>query len=233
MQTLSRRGFLATGSAAAVLVGCGKGEQGDKGDKADKGGDDKDEDVTPAEDLMREHGVLRRVLFVFDEAAHRLETNAELPLDQLGAAATMIRRVIEDYHERLEEEHLFPRFERAGKLVDLVATLRAQHVAGRAVTARVLALSAAKVGDAERAQLVTALRAFARMYRPHAAREDTLLFPALRGLVGAKAYDELGDQFEAIEKQQLGEGGFEHAVVDVARIEQAFGLADLASFTPT
>ncbi|HET9623407.1 MAG TPA: hemerythrin domain-containing protein [Kofleriaceae bacterium] len=225
---MSRRRFLTTSTATAALASCaGKG-----GATTPAAGGEAEDEVTPAEDLMREHGVLRRVLFVFDEAAHRLDTGADLPLDQLAAGAGIIRRVIEDYHEKLEEDHLFPRFEKAGKLVDLVAVLRAQHKAGREVTAQVLALSAGKLGDPERPRLAALLRSFNRMYRPHAAREDTVLFPALHQLVGGKAYDELGEQFEDIEKQTLGEGGFERSVVEVARIEQAFGLDDLAKLTP-
>jgi len=42
------------------------------------------------------------------------------------------------------------------------------------------------------------------MYRAHAAREDTVLFPALRGLVGKKEYEEMGEQFEDTEKSLLG-----------------------------
>jgi hemerythrin-like domain-containing protein len=226
---MRRRDLLSAGAATALVASCtGKGGATTPAGDPDPG----EVDVTPAEDLMREHGVLRRVMFVFDEAAHRLETGAELPLDRLAAGASLVRRVIEDYHEQLEEQHLFPRFEQAGVLVDLVAVLRRQHQAGRAVTTRVLALTGAKLADADRAQLAAALRAFDRMYRPHAAREDTVLFPALHRIVGAKAYDELGDQFEDIEKQTLGEGGFERAVADVAAIEEAFGLADLATFTP-
>ncbi len=69
------------------------------------------------------------------------------------------------------------------------------------------------------------------MYRAHAAREDTVLFPAIRQLVGAKAYAELGEEFEDKEKTVLGDHGFERAVDDVARLEQAFGLDDLAKLT--
>lgn len=228
--TLSRRGFLAASAASAGLSACAS--KGGETTPHREGGGAADAEVTPAEDLMREHGVLRRVLFVYDDAAQRLDTGAALPLDQLAAAAGLIRRVIEDYHEHLEEQHLFPRFEQAGTLVDLVTVLRTQHQAGRRVTAQILALTAATLGDPERRQLATALRAFNRMYRPHAAREDTVLFPALHALVGARAYHELGEQFEAIEHQTLGEHGFEHAVADVARIEQAFALDDLPQFTP-
>jgi hemerythrin-like domain-containing protein len=209
-------------------------------------GKDKDEEVTPAEDLMREHGVLRRVMYLYDDAADRLlgcpavasapgaprHAARDVPLDALAACAGIVRHVIEDYHEKLEEDFLFPRFESAGKLADLTAILRRQHLAGRALTELITQLAHARLADADRARLAGALRSFNRMYRPHAAREDTVLFPALRGLVGAHAYDELGDQFEDKEKQMLGDHGFERAVDEVARLEQAFGLDDLARLLP-
>jgi hemerythrin-like domain-containing protein len=139
--------------------------------------------------------------------------------------------VIEDYHEKLEENFLFPRFEKAGKLADLTAVLRKQHQAGRTLTDQIVALAKAPLADADRAKLATMLRSFNHMYRPHAAREDTVLFPELRELVGAKAYQELGEQFEDKETQMLGEHGFEHAVAEVAKLEQAFGVDDLAKLT--
>ncbi|MDB4957918.1 MAG: hypothetical protein JWO36_5487 [Myxococcales bacterium] len=222
-----RRGFLKSAGAGVVLLGCAHGSHSDSPHE----GGDKDDNVTPAEDLMREHGILRRVMYLYDDAARRLDEHHELPVDALAAGAALIRRVIEDYHEKLEEEFLFPRFEKAGKLVELVTTLRKQHVVGRTLTDQITALSKGKLADSDRATLASALRRFNHMYRPHAAREDTVLFPALRGLVGAKAYGELGEQFEHKETQMLGEHGFEHAVDEVARLEQAFGLDDLTKLT--
>jgi hemerythrin-like domain-containing protein len=190
-------------------------------------------DVEPGEDLMREHGVLRRVMLIYDEAIHRLAGTEAVPLDAVGAGAGIIRRVIEDYHEKLEENFLFPRFEKAKKLAGLVATLRTQHQAGCVVTERVTRLCKAPLKDAaSRRQLSDALAAFNRMYRPHAAREDTILFPAFHELVGEKAYRELGEQFEDQEHQALGGEGFEKAVAEVATLEEKMGIADLAKFTP-
>ena len=223
----TRRSFLTVATSSALLVGCGAAGHGAEHPNAGEGADE----VTPAEDLMREHGVLRRVMYIYDEASLRLESRRELPLDALAACAAIIRRVIEDYHEKLEENFLFPRFEKAGKLADLTAILRRGHQAGRTLTDQITALAKSPLADADRANLATVLRSFNRMYRPHAAREDTVLFPALRGLVGAKAYAELGDQFEDKEKEMLGDHGFEHAVADVAKLEQAFGVDDLAKLT--
>jgi hypothetical protein len=70
------------------------------------------------------------------------------------------------------------------------------------------------------------------MYRPHAAREDTVLFPAFRELLGGDAYRELGEQLEDGEHARFGEHGFENTVAEVARLEATLGIADLAQFTP-
>jgi len=224
-----RRLFLTATAAGVLSLGCTGSSKGAAAPSADQPGDD--DEVTPAEDLMREHGVLRRVMYLYDEAAQRLATQTQVPLDALAGCANIVRRVIEDYHEKLEEDFLFPRYEQAGKLAALTAVLRRQHQAGRALTEQITTLAKARLADADRATLAAALRRFNHMYRPHAAREDTVLFPALRGLVGKKAYEELGEQFEDKEKAMLGDHGFEKAVEEVARLEQAFGVDDLAKLT--
>jgi hypothetical protein len=43
--------------------------------------------------------------------------------------------------------------------------------------------------------------------------------------------EELADKFEDIEHEKFGKDGFEDAVARISKIEQAFGLGDLAVFT--
>jgi hemerythrin-like domain-containing protein len=83
---------------------------------------------------MREHGVLKRLLLVDEEAIHRLDRHADLPPDAVADAASIVRAFIEDYYEKLEEDFVFPRFHQTNILVDLVEVLLAQHQAGRALT---------------------------------------------------------------------------------------------------
>jgi hemerythrin-like domain-containing protein len=225
MATNTRRQFLVSGGAAALLVG--GAARADKKAKAD------DDEVSPTEDLMREHGVLRRLLLVYGEVLRRFNAHLDVPADTLAHAATIIREFIEDYHEKDEEEFIFPRFEKAHKLADLVAVLRQQHQAGRKLTADVLRLATAAgmKSDATRKQIAESLHSFIRMYEPHAAREDTVLFPAFRKLVGEKELAKLQDVFEDKEKA-LPHGGFEKMVDGVARLEQTLGIGDLAKVTP-
>jgi hemerythrin-like domain-containing protein len=192
-----------------------------------------DEGVGPGEDLMREHGVLNRILLIYEEGIRRTQVRGPLPLEALRSAAGLIRRFLEEYHEKLEEEHLFPRFERAGKLTELVAVLRAQHLAGRRLTASILDLASPHAAATDSAALADRLGEFVRMYRPHAAREDTVLFPAFRELVSRQEYERLGEEFEGREDKVLGDRGFERIVDEVAGIERTLGIYDLASFTPS
>jgi hypothetical protein len=102
------------------------------------------------------------------------------------------------------------------------------------VTAAILRLSEPSTfQDADvQGRLVAACQQFIRMYRPHEAREDTVLFPALRTILSPKQVEALGARMEADEKKVLGAAGFEKAVAEVATMEQTLGIDDLAKFTP-
>ncbi|MBI5572703.1 MAG: hemerythrin domain-containing protein [Desulfomonile tiedjei] len=194
----------------------------------------KAEDVFPPEDLMREHGVLRRILLMYENLRDRLSREEKFPVEALSGAAHIIQSFIENYHEKLEEDHLFPRFEKARKLVDLVEVLRAQHEAGRLITALILKFSGADSlkEAAKRKEIAEALHRFIVMYRPHAAREDTVLFPALRSVVSEREFDLMGEAFEDKEQELFGKNGFEKIVTQVADLEKLLGIYDLAQFTP-
>ena len=56
---------------------------------------------------MLEHGALRRVLLIYDEIGRRLSADAEPPAGVIAAAADIIRRFVEEYHEKQEETELF------------------------------------------------------------------------------------------------------------------------------
>ena len=215
MEPITRRTIVVGGGLAVVAAG-----------RVQAAG--AEQEISSAEDLMREHGLLNRVLLIYDEALRRIGIGEALSMESIHRAATVIRRVVEDYHEKQEEQDLFPRFEQAGQMKDLVALLRQQHDAGRKLTAEILRAS-------ETSRLRDPLRLFIRMYRPHEAREETVLFPAFRKLVGEKELDRLGDVFEEREQKMFGQGagdGFEKMVDEVASIEKALGIHDLGQLTP-
>ena len=231
---IEKRNFLKAASvaavAAALIVPAGFVSARAK-DK--EGRSEKQPEVTPPEDLMREHGVLDRVLLVYEAGLKKFDAKEDFDPAVLVNAAQIVRDFIENYHEQSEEQAVFPRFKKAGKLVPLVDTLLAQHKAGRKVTETILQAAPGSRQDGDdRRWLVPAIQSFIAMYRPHAAREDTELFPLLRGLVSPHEYDAMAEDFERKEHQLFGADGFEMMVQRVAGLEQSIGINDLAQFTP-
>jgi len=212
---------ISTLTGSIFLPGC-KDEDKDEGQKE-----------SPPEDLMQEHGLLNRVLLIYDYCRMRLINKENFPIEALSKAAGVIRTFVEDYHEKQEENYLFPRFKKANELTDLVNTLLQQHKVGRILTEQVLQLAkSSNKTDTETQKLIQVLASFNAMYRPHEAREDTVLFPAFRNLVSGHEYDSLGEEFENNERKLFGNGGFERMVAKVADIERSLGIYELSQFTP-
>jgi len=201
-----------------------------------KASDSKEPEVTATEDLMREHGVIRRALLVYAESVPKLRQNpATLNPTALRQTAQLFRTFGEDYHEKmLEEEHIFPLVRKQGAgLQQYVDVLTAQHQRGREITDYILAVTnGGKIGAHHAEPLAKVFEGFVRMYENHAAREDTIIFPAWKTNFTDKQLDEISDQFEDIEHRMFGKDGFEDAEKKISNIEGVLGFADLAQFTP-
>lgn len=189
--------------------------------------------VTPAEDLMFEHGLIERMLFIYQKAAEQIEYNEEIPFEAIRKTADLTRRFTEDYHEKNEERSVFPLFEKIDNPYrDLVKTLKQQHDAGRKVTDIIMQQSRQKnLSDPQ--QLARTMRSFVRMYGPHAARENSVLFRAFQSTLPANEYRDLGEEFEAKEEDIFGKDGFWMVLTQVAEIEKSLGIYDLNQFTPS
>ena len=224
---------LSSLGAGAILIGCNKRgltEANEVGPENAK----REAEVTATEDLMREHGVLRRALLVYQESATKLRNTARVPPEPLQKTAKLFRAFGEEYHERkLEEVYILPAVKKAGGAAGGYAdVLIAQHQRGREITDFIIAATAGPtISTGNVKEFAAALEALVRMYEHHAAVEDTVVFPAWKETLDAKGLDEMNEKFEEIEHQQFGEDGFENALKQIAEIEETLGLSDLTQFT--
>ena len=228
--TLSRRTLLL-GAGVGVAVGAGGTELG----LVLAGSDPTPAPVAaPGETLMYEHGVLKRVLLVYQEALGRLGTDLALAAAAIQRGAQIIHDYIEGFHEALEEGYVFPTLLAARTLQSTVDTLLTQHARGRLITQLLLAdASPPRLDSTSRRQaVISATTAFVRMYQPHEAREDTVVFPAFRTALGPTRLQHIGQVFLDLQDRQFGPHGFARTVDEVAAIEQDLGINDLTQFTP-
>lgn len=182
---------------------------------------------------MREHGVLNRLMLVYEAAISPPASAVESIHEVIHRAASLVRGFIEDYHGMLEEKFVFPEFERHREHGALVATLRHQHRVGRVLTGVILehATEAGLANAVTRAVLTRACHDFIRMFRAHEAWEDAELFPAFRRLLPVPRLLELGEQFEDIEHRTFGKEGYADIVRQVAQLEHHAGIDHLDRFT--
>lgn len=185
----------------------------------------------PDVDLMEEHGVLKRILLIYEEASRRIADGQPMPTTEIHASALIIHDFIEGFHEALEEGYIFPRLTKAKLLVSTVNTLYVQHARGRSITQYLLAHTGASASAGDPDQLAAAMSAFVRMYQPHEAREDTVVFPTYRSVHSADQLNELASTFAYLQRQQFGHRGLNSFVQQVAQIEMSLGLYDLNQFT--
>jgi len=191
--------------------------------------------VSPTEDLMREHGILLRILLIYKNIIFRLQSNFldgdSLVYSRAFEATDIIKRFIEEYHQTLEEDYVFPVISSVNQHTRLVQDLLDQHQAAKRNTNELLRVLRLNQRTVNRQRLICLMSEFIKMYEPHTAREDTVIFPAFHQLTLPDVYNRLGGQFEDIEEKKFGEGGFEKIERKVTEIESSLGIHDLGKYT--
>ncbi len=225
--------LLLTGVAVSALPGFALAQEKSQSNESKE---EAEPEVTATEDLMREHGVIRRALLVYAELSDKLRKSpASVDAAAIHKTAQLFRTFGEDYHERmLEERHIFPIVRKMkGEAAKYPDILTQQHQRGRETTDYILAVtSGPRISTQHAEPLARVFDSFVLMYENHAAREDTIVFPAWKRNFSNKELDELSDQFEGIEHKMFGKDGFDDAERTISEIEAAYGLADIAQFTP-
>jgi hemerythrin-like domain-containing protein len=186
---------------------------------------------SPGEELMVEHGVLKRLLLCYEAMRQRIEDRQSLNPGVVGDAAQIISDYVESFHEGLEEAYVFPRV--APIQPALIRTLLVQHDHGRHLTAAIQDLAGtALTAPATRTALAAHLSAFARMYAPHEAWEDTVVYPTLRQVTPQRTIDQLAERFHDLEARQYGDSALRTILARVGGIEEQLDIHDLNTFTP-
>lgn len=191
------------------------------------------ETVSPTEDLMKEHGLVERILIMYQRLIDRAAGSQEVDISVIKISAKMIYNYVNNHHERNEERYVFPRFREADYIMDMVNVLKIQHERSRKIAKEMIDISSTGSGIStdDRKRLLSLCSAFVYMYLPHIAHENTILFPAFYDIVSADEMREIGEKMEDEEEKLLGEAGFRGLVGQVSELEKFVGVNELDRFT--
>jgi hemerythrin-like domain-containing protein len=193
-----------------------------------------DAQLPMTEGLMNEHGLLVRIILIYQEAMRRVLLGQAVPRAEMNQATQVIEAFIHGYHEPIEEAYVFPAIKIPALQSDL-ATLLLQHGRGRQQTQAILQATSGStlfVRGANRQAMATAMSTFVNGYLVHEAREDTVIYPALRAVSTPTQLSQLATHFTDLERQQFGPNGFANELTKVVAIEKSLGIYDLAQYTP-
>jgi hemerythrin-like domain-containing protein len=181
------------------------------------------------ETLMRGHGLLLRALIVYDVIKGRILKGKETEPSLIIDTAAVFRNYLEDFHEMTEEKYIFKPLEKNNILFSSIQELKVQHGTGYELTHRITDL--AKSGKINE-DMAGYFDDFIKMYRHHAAFEDTVLFPSFEETEKRVDLVELASTFEAEEKRVLGHSGFDDFLNQIIKIEKKLGIFELSTSTP-
>ena len=190
-------------------------------------------DFTPIESLMLEHSILDRLLLVYEKCIAMIEADDLSALKIIKKVALLIRKEIELHHERAEEKLIFKKLTDAKKLTKTINTLIEQHKISKKITDQIILLASHLNGIIEKNELITLIKSFVRMYKSHAAIENTFVFPELRNLMDKKDFKRFSRWFDKREEAMFGkEEDLQKIVKVVEGLEKEVGINKLEKFTP-
>ena len=109
--SLSRRRLLTAGG-----IGLAIGVVGTEVGNLVAGSSPAPSTTTPPDvDLMQEHGILKRVLLIYEASNDRIASGQPAPMAAIHEGAVIIHDFIEGFHEAMEEGYVFPMLARRGE----------------------------------------------------------------------------------------------------------------------
>ncbi len=190
--------------------------------------------ISPTELLSREHAIMERLMLVIESGVARIASGEVVDLFPINHAAITIKVFGADHHMVDEEQFVFPKLREAGTMDSLVDTLELQHDKGREIIGRIIDLTrAGHIDDLGRLnELAKLCMSFVIMYRPHAAWEETVVFPALYEIATENYIDNINLRMHDEERTLMSDPGLHRLMDNLRKIEGAAGTSELGRFTP-
>ncbi|MCX8066346.1 MAG: hemerythrin domain-containing protein [Anaerolineae bacterium] len=165
--------------------------------------------MRPIETLMDEHRIILTVLDAAAREVQRIQETEEVRVERLEQMVDFFRNFADRCHHAKEEKLLFVRMEERGmpREAGPIGVMLYEHDLGRGyVRAVAEALPRAASDLAAREAVRRNLAQYVQLLRDHIYKEDYILYPMADGLLLPEDQQALGEGFEQVEREEMGEG---------------------------
>lgn len=169
--------------------------------------------MVATEALKKDHRLIEKMLDILQKVAKKLDQGSDVPADSLKNASDFIKTFADNYHHGKEEELLFKAMEERGfpREGGPIGVMLIEHDEGRGY-ARALAESIEKyaAGDNNAKKTIAEnARNYSNLLSQHIPKEDGILYMMADNILSEDFQEELLRKFEVVEKEKLGEGGWQ------------------------
>lgn len=162
-------------------------------------------------DLMNEHSLLERIILALE---YIKEHNYNNSYNKIIKLIKIVKEFIEDFHEKMEEEFIFPVFNNT-KYESMTKKLTDEHIKSRLMTSEIIKKSQEKDNS-----VWENINQFIKLYRMHANLENLLLFRKFRKIYDYKKYIEISEILDKKEDEKFGKGALDKFYKEIIIIER-------------
>ena len=169
--------------------------------------------MVATEALKKDHRLIERMLDLLQNLAKKFDQGGDVPADSMKNISGFIKTFADNYHHGKEEELLFKAMEERGfpREGGPIGVMLIEHDEGRGF-ARALADGIEKYagGDSNYKKTVAEnARNYSDLLSQHILKEDGILYMMADNVLPEPFQEELLKKFDVVEKEKLGEGGWQ------------------------
>ena len=163
--------------------------------------------------LKKDHRLIEKMLDILQKTAKKLDQGGDAPAEALKNVSVFIKTFADNYHHGKEEELLFKAMEEKGfpREGGPIGVMLIEHDEGRGYS-HALAESIEKysAGDnSAKKAIAENARNYSDLLSQHIPKEDGILYMMADNILSESFQEELLKKFDVVEKEKLGEGGWQ------------------------
>jgi hemerythrin-like domain-containing protein len=175
-----------------------------------------------SQDLIHEHKSILIALNVIEKMYERIQNDKVVDCSDIEDIIEFLKVFADKCHHGKEEKILFPALEEVGIKNENgpIGVMLAQHKQGREYIKQMLGSTPNKTINKN--AFVSAASSYVNLLRNHIEKEDTILFPLSDVKLSPSKQIELWMDFEALEKNVIGEGKHKELHLLLEKLEKKY-----------